>query len=88
MFINENWRIETCDDKNITLIKLGVAERGNNIGEQTERVVGYYSSISDALKAMCKKEIFGTGLKDLETINSKIEELYDLIDKRTKELNL
>ena len=81
MIINSEYEIKGIDDKNIALIKLGVAEKGKNAGQRTERIIGYYSSISDALKSMIKKEIIGDGLKDLERINNKIELLYEHIDK-------
>lgn len=81
MIINNEYEIKGIDDKNIALIKLGVAKKGKNVGQRTERIIGYYSSISDALKSMIKKEIIGDGLKDLERINNKIELLYEHIDK-------
>ena len=81
MIINSEYEIKGIDDKNIALIKLGVAEKGKNAGQRTKRIIGYYSSISDALKSMIKKEIIGDGLKDLERINNKIELLYEHIDK-------
>lgn len=84
MIINDEYKIEAVDDKNIALIRLGVAQKGKNAGEQTEKVIGYYSNISMALKALCKKEIYGTGIRDLELLNAKIELLYRHIDNVCK----
>ncbi|MGL5718820.1 MAG: hypothetical protein ACRCX2_37810 [Paraclostridium sp.] len=81
MIINNEYKIEATDDRNISLIKIGVAQKGKNIGEQTETTIGYYTDTKQALKALAKKEILGTGLKDLETVNAKIELLYKWIEE-------
>lgn len=80
MRINDKYKVEAIDERNIALIKIHVAQSGKQEGQEIEKIVGYYSDVKSALKSMCKKEILGTGLKDLETVMVKIEELYNLIE--------
>ena len=44
----------------------------------------YFGTVQEALKGLIKKEINGTGLKDLKTVNKKIEELREYIDLYVK----
>ena len=81
MVINDKYEIRAIDELNIALIEKRIAEKGKNQGEEVEKIVGYYPNTSSALKGLAKKEIFGDGLRDLETVNAKIEMLYSWIDK-------
>ena len=81
MFINEKYEIKTLDERNVTLIEHRISESGKTKGSKVEKVIGYYPSVNAVLKGLCKKEIHGTGLRDIETINVKIDLLYKWIDE-------
>ena len=90
--INENWSVDTDGDKNVILMKK-VEKRVRdkekktwvNTGEYDWSVYGYYSSLESLLKAVVRKEITGEGLKDIEGIQKKIEELEKVIKKTVKQ---
>lgn len=84
MFINDNYEIRSLDDRNIALIEHGVVKSGKNEGAPSEKTIGYYPDVAAALKGLAKREIHGTGLRDLELINVKIKQLYEYIDKVVK----
>ena len=89
--INERYRIGSDKDKNIILYeKVHKRERDEKnktwveLDETTDVVRGYYPNLEILLKSLVKKEIIGTGLKDIETIQKKIEELEKIIKKTIK----
>jgi len=45
------------------------------------RDIGFYSTPAQALDALVDREVLGTGLKDLETVTEKQNELYRLIQQ-------
>lgn len=75
MQINDLYRIES-DDTNIILQRRKLKENGTYTAYTN---IGYHSTIKQALMWLVKKDVQGTGMKDLETINNKIEELNTLI---------
>jgi len=75
MEINEDIKIEAVDSRNICILK-----RTKTEGEETWKRLGYYSTPQGALKGLINREIIGTGLKDFETVCSKIEKIYKYID--------
>ena len=89
--INENWSVDTDGDKNVILMKK-VEKRVRdkqkktwvNTGEYDWSVYGYYPNLESLLKAVVRKEITGEGLKDIESIQKKIEELEKVIKKTIK----
>ena len=90
--INERYRIGSDKDKNIILYeKVHKRERDEKnktwveLDETTDVVRGYYPNLEILLKSLVKKEIIGTGLKDIETIQDKIEELQKIIKKTIKQ---
>lgn len=90
--INERYRIGSDKDKNIILYeKVHKRERDEKnktwveLDETTDVVRGYYPNLEVLLKSLVKKEIIGTGLKDIETIQEKIEELQKIIKKTIKQ---
>lgn len=90
--INERYRIGSDKDKNIILYeKVHKRERDEKnktwveLDETTDVVRGYYPNLEVLLKSLVKKEIIGTGLKDIETIQKKIEELEKIIKKTIKQ---
>jgi len=70
--INKNYAIGS-DELNVTLYKKG----GNN---EYWKALGYFSTCESALKALVDMEIRGTGLKNFETVVSRIQELKEAID--------
>ena len=90
--INERYRIGSDKDKNIILYeKVHKRERDEKnktwveLEETTDVIRGYYPNLEVLLNSLVKKEIIGTGFKDIETIQEKIEELQKVI-KKTIEL--
>ena len=89
--INENWSVDTDGDKNVILMKK-VEKRVRdkekktwvNTGEYDWSVYGYYPNLESLLKAVVRKEITGEGLKDIESIQEKIEDLEKVIKKTVK----
>ena len=75
--INRNYKIES-DSLNVILSKREVSKKSP--GGERWRTFGYYSNCGSALKALVDMEIKGTGLKDLRTVVSKIQELEKMID--------
>ena len=90
--INNSWAVDTDNDKNVILMKK-VEKRVRdkqkktwvNTGEYDWSVYGYYPNLESLLKAVVRKEITGEGLKDIEGIQEKIEELEKVIKKTIKQ---
>ena len=74
MLIGNSWKIES-DRMNVILSK---KSRKTKIGKFW-KVLGFYPDIKSALHALVEQGIRDTKLKDLKTINDKIEELHTLI---------
>ena len=90
--INESWGVDTDGDKNIILmtkVEKRVRDKEKktwvNTGEYDWSVYGDYPSLESLLKAVARKEITGEGLKDIEGIQKKIEELEKVIKKTVKQ---
>ena len=79
MKIGSDWKIES-DSDNIILMKSHISKKGKNEGEEYWTTEGFYSSPKSALRALTLKEIKGTGIRDLETVVDKVEELFVRID--------
>ena len=73
MLVNEDYKLES-DQQQFILFKKHYVK-----GEDVWVAVGYYSTLRSALESMAMKEIFGTGLKDVEKVAKKIEELKKAI---------
>ena len=90
--INESWAVDTDGDKNVILMKK-VEKRMRdkekktwiNTGEYDWSIYGYYPNLESLLKAVSRKEITGEGLKDIKSIQTKIEELEKVIKKTIKQ---
>lgn len=86
MQINDKWKIE-ADTNNIILLEAHTITgegRGRTttkkIGEVYWTPAGYYGTVKSALEGLIRREIKGSGLKDLETVVKKIDELYALLN--------
>ena len=90
--INESWAVDTDGDKNVILMKK-VEKRMRDKEKKTWvytreydwSVYGYYSSLESLLKTVVRKEITRQGLKDIESIQEKIEDLEKVIKKTIKQ---
>lgn len=82
MRINEDYRILAEDKMNIQLQRRKVVQdkQSKNYGKETWTTQAYCCSFKSALKTFLDWEVNETGLKDLETIINKIEEVQRSID--------
>ena len=79
MMINENYKVES-DELNVIVSKKVVSKDREGNEKKTWRNISFCPTVECALKYLARKEVLGTGLKDLETVNEKIEELYKYIE--------
>ena len=77
MNIGKNWKIES-DELNVTLYQRFV--RKGNTGEYW-RPHSYYSTVRNVLQALVDIEVNRTGLKDLEAIDKRINEIHAWISE-------
>jgi hypothetical protein len=97
MLLGKNYKIES-DDLQVTLFerkvrsgkpsRFGRKVKPENIGKEYWIPLGYYSNIRNALRGFINMELLKTGLKDVEIILDKFEELYKLIESVTPETRL
>lgn len=82
MKINENYKIEAIDERNIVLMerKVPKAESGKELKKPYWKTEGYYPNVKVALDSLVTKEINGTGIKCLKTVTDKVKELHKLIE--------
>ena len=79
MMINNDYRIES-DELNVILSRRMVGKDREGNERITWKNIGFFPTIKDTLQYLAKREILGTGLKDVETINKKIQDLYSYIE--------
>jgi hypothetical protein len=80
LIINNNWMMKS-DDLNITLMrKRGKGHRMSKEGTESWECF-YYSTIAGALQALLEKEVKSTNLKDIQTINDRIDKIERDIKK-------
>lgn len=89
MKLNEDYNLETDGDKNYILMKKFQKTNKVNgkivyIDEYDYKPHGFYGTLESALRDFARKEILGTGLKDLETVQKKFDELFEVIHKVCK----
>ena len=76
MSIGDKYKIES-DSLNVTLY-----ERAKSKTSVTQwRSITYFSSLQNALEHLVDLEVAETGLKDLQTVVEKQNELYTLVKK-------
>ncbi len=82
MLIGKRYKIES-DELNITLYEKikKTYKKGNKAGqsELVWQVLGYYSSVANALMGLVNMEVMKTGLKDLDSVMKRIDELEKMI---------
>ena len=77
MQINEDYKIES-DSLNVTLYRKSKPRQGAKV--QGWRPEAYFSNPHNLLQYLVKNEIMGDGMKDMESIVQKINELFQLIN--------
>lgn len=82
MFITNDYRIISEDDRNIILQRKSKPKDATKEGAW--RNDSYYNDFKQALKALVKREILSEGLSDYERICAKIDLLYMYIDQQCK----
>lgn len=80
MQINENWKIES-DADNVTLFQRRITQpKDTNLSPRTSWKSYYYGTVQQALKGLVTFELNATGLKSIEVIIKKQDEIFKLID--------
>lgn len=75
------------DDMNIILYKLGIAQKGNNAGQQTKFVLGYFTSIENVLQRIYSLEVGLVGFEDLEALHERVSSTIALCVSNLGKLN-
>lgn len=81
MKLNNKYQIVAIDERCVAIQEKYYSEKHETY---LWKNVMYFGTVQEALKGLIKKEINGTGLKDLKTVNKKIEELREYIDLYVK----
>ena len=75
MLIGDKYKVES-DELNITLFKKRVSKKSSKV---QWGIIGFFSSVKEVLKFLVNLEVRESTLKDLETINERIDKLFGLI---------
>ncbi|MFR4584687.1 hypothetical protein [Clostridium cadaveris] len=88
MRLNDKYKLES-DELNVTLYEKSIMEKGKTKKKEDENIeiekveiwkpIAFYATLEQALNGIIKREINGTGLKDVQTIVKKINELKAFI---------
>jgi len=81
--IGDKYKIES-DELNVALYEKYISKEGKNKGKPQWKPVSYHGNVESALKSLVDKEINGTGLRDIKTVVTKVEELKKLISEVIK----
>jgi hypothetical protein len=80
MQINENWKIE-ADESQIFLYQRKITQsKDTNEAPRTSWKRTYYGNVQQALKSLVTVELNATGLKSIEIIVKKQDEIFKLIE--------
>ena len=80
MQINENWEIKS-DADNVTLLQRRIIKpKDTDKAPRESWKPSYYGNVQQALKGLVTNELNATGLKSIEDIVKKQEEIFKLID--------
>lgn len=79
MLIGKNYKVES-DELNVTLYRRTTIKTGKKAGQEHWSPFMYYSTIQNALKGFADMELNKSGLKDLEAVAKKQDEIYRLIE--------
>lgn len=79
--INDDYKIEACDELNVTLLRRRIVQNGKNKGDEVWDTVAYVPNVKIALQTLVTREINGTGLNDFKEVVAKVDELMKQIEK-------
>lgn len=82
MILDNDYKIECEDDKNVNLLKKRIIEKSKDpekIGTIDWDVVGYYPNIKQALKRYCNIQL-NNSLDNITSVLKKYDELMNKID--------
>lgn len=80
MQINENWKVES-DSDNVTLLQRRITQpKDTSQAPRTSWKPSYFGNVQQALKGLVTNELNATGLKSIEVIVKKQDEIFKLID--------
>lgn len=80
MQVNENWKIES-DADNVTLLQRRITQpKDADKAPKTTWKAYYYGNVQQALKGLVTLELNATGLKSIEVIVKKQDEIFKLIE--------
>jgi hypothetical protein len=74
MIIGKNWKIES-DELNITVFERTIAKTGKKAGEEIWKPRYYFSHLDNALIQVVETEVKRGGMKDLQTVINKMDEV-------------
>uniref|UniRef100_A0A6M3LEW6 DUF5405 domain-containing protein n=1 Tax=viral metagenome TaxID=1070528 RepID=A0A6M3LEW6_9ZZZZ len=81
MLIGKNWKIES-DSMNVILSRLIIRKpKDGSPNYEDWEIVGFYSSLANALKGLINHEVLETEFVDLQIVVALIDELHRHIDK-------
>jgi uncharacterized membrane protein len=75
MLIGNKYKLE-ADNLNIALLK---KEKSKKSGVTYWRAIAWFTTVKNALSYLVDLEVSETGLKDMETVVKKQDELYQMI---------
>ena len=81
MIINDDWRLEADELQIVLMHKRSHTTRFSKIDAPDSYEIFYYGTIAYALQSLLQKEIQGTGLKDIITVNERITAINQDIQK-------
>lgn len=82
MKLSNDYKIES-DELNVMIMKKFIPKEGKNAGQEQWRPISYHPNLEFALNSFITRQINGTGLKDIETVVIKINELREFIKEVT-----
>ena len=83
MLIGKNIKVET-DEMNVTLFRRHVAKK---TGKERWKALTYHATVRDALNELVRMKVNKTGLKDVQTVVDKLDEVKNVITKALADRN-
>ena len=69
----------SSDDMNIILHERRICSHGKNKGKEIHPIIGYFSTIKNALEFLIEHHIKKSELKDIIAVDEKINELKSML---------
>lgn len=74
MLVGKRYKVES-DSQNVTLYERGTAKEGDTYW----RPIAYFSTVKQALEGLVNLEVNEAGLKDLETVAKRQDEVIGMV---------